>query len=368
MITIFNGRKRTARAGEADIYIQVSVALRNELYRFWNGRNANAYVVFSAIALHANQDGWAWPSFELLKRETGISHTKTLRAALRHLRGLEIDHQPVLHLYQRGVDGLHKGYAFHIFPAAGGAQAVPDHLGRLLPWEPEADEPEGSPGYIHETPLDEPPGHETPLEAPPKQNQTLKHNHLNAAPAAATALRAIHIAVPPAANQRHRNDYTETCPYCGPAVPITQEEDTCSSCGTAVVWAGSALADKRAKARRRAELDAAAKARWEQETYLTHLTGEIMGLARADSIGHGHGFRITYNRDTREEQRLADYERAFGTTVLRQLAHEARKKAKGRGMIVTLLNTLETYRPLQAQRATPASEAGKVWDDDYYKD
>jgi len=92
MISIFNGRSRTlGAANDADVYLQLSVSLREHLYLFKGAKLA----VFMAIALHSNEEGWSYPKIELLVDETGFTD-ETVCKALNELCALEVEGHRVL--------------------------------------------------------------------------------------------------------------------------------------------------------------------------------------------------------------------------------------------------------------------------------
>lgn len=97
MIGIFSGR---GIADTARVHAQIDVDFRNHVHEFNSGYNLNALAVFMCIALHANQDGWAWPSRELLKKETGLSTDDAISNAIKHLREMDIEGVPVLAHYR----------------------------------------------------------------------------------------------------------------------------------------------------------------------------------------------------------------------------------------------------------------------------
>ena len=91
MISIFNGRKRTLGGETSQVYAQVGVKFRDHLHLFKGAKLG----VFLAIALHADGDGWAWPSYRLLARETGYNKD-TIARALSDLCDLAIEGNRVL--------------------------------------------------------------------------------------------------------------------------------------------------------------------------------------------------------------------------------------------------------------------------------
>jgi len=113
MISIFNGRKRTLGGETRDIYIQVNVDIRDHLHLF-KGALLN---VFMAIALHADEEGWAFPDYSLLAKETGYGED-TIRRALADLCDLRIEGHRVLLRYQpkRG-DGTFSSNHYLLFPS-----------------------------------------------------------------------------------------------------------------------------------------------------------------------------------------------------------------------------------------------------------
>ena len=114
MISFFNGRTRTLGGATSEVFAKVDVAFRGYLHLL-----KGAYLgVFLAIALHGNEDGWAWPSYATLARETGYSED-TIRRALAHLCKLEIDGHRVLLRYQpKGQEGTFQSNRYLLFPSA----------------------------------------------------------------------------------------------------------------------------------------------------------------------------------------------------------------------------------------------------------
>jgi hypothetical protein len=96
MITFFNGRRRgLGEDPSPQVYAQVDTSFRDYLHLFKGAKLA----IFLAIALHANEDGWSWPSYEALSRETGYSMDK-IRDALAELCSLRINGHRILLRYQ----------------------------------------------------------------------------------------------------------------------------------------------------------------------------------------------------------------------------------------------------------------------------
>ena len=84
MISIFNGKSRTLGGSQRDIC--PSKRGYAPALKFIQGASL---AVFMAISLHADADGFAFPSVPLLCRETGYNED-TIFKALSHLRELRI--------------------------------------------------------------------------------------------------------------------------------------------------------------------------------------------------------------------------------------------------------------------------------------
>jgi hypothetical protein len=114
MIGIFHGRGIAERARA---HAQIDVDFRKSIHLFSNGRNLNALGLFLCIALHADENGWAWPGRDLLRAETGIGTERALTNALKHLRELRIDGQRVLAHYREDRGSGQYGRSIYlIFP------------------------------------------------------------------------------------------------------------------------------------------------------------------------------------------------------------------------------------------------------------
>ena len=114
MISIFNGRSRGLGADANDtVYIQTSVEMRQYLYLFKGAPLA----IFQCIALHANADGWAWPSLKTIARETGYN-TQTISDAITSLRSLSINGDRVMMAVQdRKPNGGFERNKYLLFPS-----------------------------------------------------------------------------------------------------------------------------------------------------------------------------------------------------------------------------------------------------------
>jgi hypothetical protein len=157
MISIFNGRSRSLGEGATShVYMQVSVEFRDHLDQF---RGAELFV-FLAIALHSNEAGWAWPSYEYLAEETGYGRD-TVARALSSLCKLDIDGKRIL-LRVRFRDDLGVLGPNHylLFPSQ---QELQQYDGHILPLsermgiiEPRMGFPDVAKPYLVEPHLAEP--------------------------------------------------------------------------------------------------------------------------------------------------------------------------------------------------------------------
>lgn len=95
-MSIFRGKARgIGQTPEDSVYMKVGVDLRKHLHHFKGARLA----IFMAIALHADEEGLSFPSYETLERETGYK-SDTIAAALKELCKLEIEGHRVLVKYR----------------------------------------------------------------------------------------------------------------------------------------------------------------------------------------------------------------------------------------------------------------------------
>ncbi|MGC8946352.1 MAG: helix-turn-helix domain-containing protein [Anaerolineae bacterium] len=113
MITIFNGRSRgLGKRPASQVYAKIDITFREHLHLFKGAKLA----VLLAISLHADEDGWAWPSYRTLSRETGYSQDK-IRDALSELCRMTIDGHRVLLRYQpQQTGGQFASNRYLLFP------------------------------------------------------------------------------------------------------------------------------------------------------------------------------------------------------------------------------------------------------------
>ena len=91
MISIFNGSRRGLGKESPDVFIKLDVKLRDYINLFTN----STFKVFMTIALHANQDGFAYPSIQTLMKETGIGE-EAIYSAVKQLLSMEINNERLI--------------------------------------------------------------------------------------------------------------------------------------------------------------------------------------------------------------------------------------------------------------------------------
>ncbi len=112
MISIYNGRSRQLGEITEVAYMKTNVAFCDYLSLFKGAKLA----VFTAIALHSDEQGWSHPSVSTLCRETGYCRD-SIFDALDELCRLTINGYRVLLYHQpRKEDGAFKPNHYLIFP------------------------------------------------------------------------------------------------------------------------------------------------------------------------------------------------------------------------------------------------------------
>ncbi|MBN1667289.1 MAG: DnaD domain protein [Anaerolineales bacterium] len=114
MIKVFQGKWRGIGAQDQGFGMILDFRFRKYLHYFKGARLG----VFLAICLHADEDGLAFPDYDLIQKETGYSR-QAVATAISDLCQVEIDGQRVLTRWQDRRDGgkfMHNKY--RIFPTA----------------------------------------------------------------------------------------------------------------------------------------------------------------------------------------------------------------------------------------------------------
>lgn len=118
MITIFNGGRRSLSTHDDVTYVQVHHSMLAHLHKF----TASGWIVFTALSLRMDNNGYCFPSLASLVGATGLSEG-TVRRALDHLMEIEIDGQHILAKKPRfTTDGRQTSNGFWLFPGSKFAQ------------------------------------------------------------------------------------------------------------------------------------------------------------------------------------------------------------------------------------------------------
>lgn len=127
MLSIFNGRSRSLGSSSGAVFAQLSVEFREHIHLFKGAR----LHVFLCIALHADEQGWAFPGIETrIKRETGYNRD-TIIQALNDLCAMTIEGHRVLLAYQPvRLDGTFQANQYLIFPTAAEVDEYETHNAR----------------------------------------------------------------------------------------------------------------------------------------------------------------------------------------------------------------------------------------------
>jgi len=120
MVTIFNGRSRTASASKDTSFIQVEHKMLKHLKLF----TGNEWLVFTSLALHIDDEGRCFPSMARIMHVTGLS-APTIRTAMKGLQSKMIDECPVLAVNERFAEGNRQtSNEFILFPGYQGEKPV----------------------------------------------------------------------------------------------------------------------------------------------------------------------------------------------------------------------------------------------------
>lgn len=131
MFSIFHGKVRGLGGNDTRIWAKIGVEFRDYVNLFEN----SDLKVFLCIVLHADEDGWSYPSESLLMEEAGVSN-ETLYASLKRLKAMKINGERILLRYQPVIDGRKQRARNLIFP---NAEEI-----RAYEGEPHTDEPGAS--------------------------------------------------------------------------------------------------------------------------------------------------------------------------------------------------------------------------------
>jgi hypothetical protein len=112
MITVFNGKSFGLSGGKSSGFVQIDRLLIDHIKSF----TPSGFVVFMAIVMHVDNEGYCWPSIRRLCECTGLSET-TVKAALHYLTGMKINEKRLLEVNARtSPNGRTTSNGYKLFP------------------------------------------------------------------------------------------------------------------------------------------------------------------------------------------------------------------------------------------------------------
>lgn len=133
MITIFNGRSRTATSTSERTFVQVEHTILRHLHEF----TPSEWMVFCALALHIDDNGYCFPSMSRIETVTGMS-APTIRSAMKGLTEKSIEGRPILLMRPRHTsEGRQTSNEFILFPGDEGKDFDTLTPKNLIPLEQE---------------------------------------------------------------------------------------------------------------------------------------------------------------------------------------------------------------------------------------
>ena len=112
MITVFNGKSFGLSGERSSGFVQIDRLLVNHITSF----TPSGFVVFMALVMHVDNDGYCWPSIKRLVECTGLSET-TVKTALHYLTGMKINEKRLLEVNGRtSPNGRTTSNGYKLFP------------------------------------------------------------------------------------------------------------------------------------------------------------------------------------------------------------------------------------------------------------
>lgn len=112
MITVFNGKSFGLSGEKSSGYVQVDRTLIDYIVNF----TPSGFVVFMAIVMHVDNDGYCWPSIKRLCECTGLSES-TVRSSLHYLTNMRINSKRLLAVNSRtSPNGRTTSNGYKLFP------------------------------------------------------------------------------------------------------------------------------------------------------------------------------------------------------------------------------------------------------------
>jgi Helix-turn-helix domain len=112
MITVFNGKSFGLSGERSSGFVQVERLLVDHIKTF----TPSGFVVFMALVMHVDDNGYCWPSIKRLVECTGLSET-TVKTALHYLTGMRINDKRILAVNPRtSPNGRTTSNGYKLFP------------------------------------------------------------------------------------------------------------------------------------------------------------------------------------------------------------------------------------------------------------
>jgi hypothetical protein len=112
MITVFNGKSFGLSGERSSGFVQVERLLVDHIKTF----TPSGFVVFMALVMHVDDNGYCWPSIKRLVECTGLSET-TVKTALHYLTGMRINDKRILGVNPRtSPNGRTTSNGYKLFP------------------------------------------------------------------------------------------------------------------------------------------------------------------------------------------------------------------------------------------------------------
>ena len=112
MITVFNGKSFGLSGERSSGFVQIDRLLVDHIASF----TPSGFVVFMALVMHVDNDGYCWPSIKRIVECTGLSET-TVKTALHYLSGMKVNDKRLLEVNARtSPSGRTTSNGYKLFP------------------------------------------------------------------------------------------------------------------------------------------------------------------------------------------------------------------------------------------------------------
>jgi hypothetical protein len=112
MITVFNGKSIGLSGERSSGFVQLDRVLVDHIKTF----TPSGFVVFMALVMHVDNNGYCWPSIKRIVECTGLSES-TVKTALHYLTGMRINDKRILAVNPRtSPNGRTTSNGYKLFP------------------------------------------------------------------------------------------------------------------------------------------------------------------------------------------------------------------------------------------------------------